>query len=424
MTRGARVGAAAALGLMAVGAVLVRIEPAWMGWVFFGVALAGLMGLVLGKVKVSEEPGENELLEVAREAIRSEADRLDARRTEMEKKLMAYGEWMEFPDFDELREVNWAVSGRSEQDTRVAELLDAEAERMMKRFSTGVYWEGKTFQTRILLTELMDFMEGIAKVYQPDSERPFLETNLESIFKAVNRASLQVILLLEEMPIVEAQEWNLRKVSDGVRRASMVYEKYEWVRPFLNPVRYLWHGSKLLLISNPLTAVGWIAGSELLWQGGAKLGKKAMNAYLLSLVRQTLGIIAWETASIFDSTHRFRNPDFVYGVELAHLVSRFPMDRETLRGALKELGKIPFRSTFDRVFLYRCVAQQVSPKPERFSQSDLLDEEVRESIFEQLTAFLEKHVEEATDKEIAKWEKGVRERLAVDGTGLNSEREM
>ncbi|MEM7146903.1 MAG: hypothetical protein AAF591_17365 [Verrucomicrobiota bacterium] len=413
MTRGARWGAMLALVVLAAGVVLVRTEPVWVGWVLFGVALAGLLGLLLGKAKVTEERSEDEMLEVAREAIRSEADRLEARREEMEKKLMAYGEWMEFPDFDELHEVNWAVSGRSEQDTRVAELLDVEAERMMKRFSEGEYWEGTTFQTRVLLAELMDFMESIAKVYQPDSEKPFLETNLEAMFKAVNRASLQVILLLEEMPIVEAQEWNLRKVSEGVRTASKVYEKYQWARPFLNPVRYLWHGSKLLFVSNPLTAVGWIAGSEILWKGGAKLGKKAMNAYLLSLVRQTLGIIAWETASIFDATHRFRNPDFVYGVELAHLVSKFPMDRETLRGALQELGKIPFRSTFDRVFLYRCVAQQVSPKPERFSQGDLMDEDVRESIYGQLRKFLEAHVGEATDGEIAKWEKGVKGRLGV-----------
>ncbi|MEM8953381.1 MAG: hypothetical protein AAGD22_04435 [Verrucomicrobiota bacterium] len=414
MTRGARWGALGALAVLAAGVAFVQTDPVWAGWVLFGVALAGLVGLLLGRAKLSDEGREDEMLEVAREAIRSEADRLEARREEMEKKLMAYGEWMEFPDFDELHEVNWAVSGRSDQDTRVAELLDAEAERMMKRFSGGGYWEGTTFQTRLLLTELMDFMESVAKVYQPDSEKPFLETNLESMFKAVNRASLQVILLLEEMPIVEAQEWNLRKVSDGVRTASKVYEKYQWARPFLNPVRYLWHGSKLLFVSNPLTAVGWIAGSEILWQGGAKLGKKAMNAYLLSLVRQTLGIIAWETASIFDATHRFRNPDFVYGVELAHLVSQFPMDRETLRGTLTELGKIPFRSTFDRVFLYRCVAQQVSPKPERFSQADLMEEDVRESIFGQLRGFLDEHVGEATDEEIGKWEGGVKERLGVD----------
>ena len=33
-------------------------------------------------------------------------------------------------------------------------------------------------------------------------------------------------------------------------------------------------------------AAGWIAGSEILWKGGKKVGKKAMDAYLLSLVRQ------------------------------------------------------------------------------------------------------------------------------------------
>jgi hypothetical protein len=394
------------------------MEPAWAGWGFFGVALGGLLALVLGRGRDRQETGgetdQDVLLAAAREALRGEADRLDARRNELEKRLVAYGEWLEFPDYDELQDMRWAVSGGSALDEQVAVLLDAEAERMMARFSNGAYWEGGTFDPRMVLAELLDFMVAIARVYQPDSDKPFLETNLEAMFKAVNRASLQVILLLEEMPIVDAQEWNLRKVSDGVRRASKVYRQYGRVRPYLGPVRYLWHGSRLLTLSNPLTAAGWIAGSELLWRGGKALGTKAANAYLLSLVRQTLGIVAWETASIFDATHRFRNPDFVYGVELAHLVSRFPLDRGTLQAALKELGRIPFRSTFDRVFLYRCVAQQVSPRPERFSQADLMDEEVRRAILLQLTEFLDEHVEEASDHQVAKWRTGVLQRLQVE----------
>jgi hypothetical protein len=45
-------------------------------------------------------------------------------------------------------------------------------------------------------------------------------------FKAVNRASLQIILLLEELPILEVKEMNLRKVSENIRTASKVYRKY------------------------------------------------------------------------------------------------------------------------------------------------------------------------------------------------------
>jgi hypothetical protein len=289
-----------------------------------------------------------------------------------------------------------------------------QSDEMLARFSSGVYWVDGQFQTKEMLLNLFNFVEDVAKIYQPETEKPLLETNLESMLKAINRASLQVILLLEEVPMIDVKELNLRKMSDRVRQASTVYRKYEELAPYLEPVRYLWQGSKLLLATNPLIAAGWIAGSELLWKGGKKYGKKAIDVYLLSVVRQTLGIIAWETASIYDRTHRYRNPDFVYGVELAHLVSQFEMTRDTLREAMKELGTIPFRSSYDRIFLYRCVAQHVSPKPEYFSQSDLMEDETREQLADRLEAFFETHVEEATEKEITKWKTGLAKRLDVE----------
>jgi len=81
--------------------------------------------------------------------------------------------------------------------------------------------------------------------------RLLLETNLESLLRAVNRASLQVILLLEEIPILEAKEMNLRKVADGLRKASKVVRKYEDLQPYLEPVRYHWQGSPRWLSSQP-----------------------------------------------------------------------------------------------------------------------------------------------------------------------------
>ena len=65
----------------------------------------------------------------------------------------------------------------------VAQLLDVETEQMMERFPTGVYWMRGMFDGRMLPTDLLDFMEAIAKVDQRDSPKPFLETNLESMFQ-------------------------------------------------------------------------------------------------------------------------------------------------------------------------------------------------------------------------------------------------
>ncbi|MEM6277957.1 MAG: hypothetical protein AAF733_00660 [Verrucomicrobiota bacterium] len=418
LSRGGRVFA----GLLFLGIALVvffaQIEPTWVQWVIWSTTLVGFLTIALWKAPEETTEEEDHLIEVAKQAIRSEASRLDSKRADLEKILMSYGEWMEFPDYQKLQTIDWADESHAAFDERVANLLDDEADLMLQRFSSGVYWSGGKFDGRQLLLDLVSFTEAIARIYQPDSERPLLELNLESLLKAVNRASIQIILLLEELPIVEVQQMNLRKLSDNIRKASKVYKKYGELQPYLKPVRYLWQGSKMLLASNPLLAAGWIAGSEIIWKGGKHLGKKAMDAYLLSLVRQTMGIIAWETAGIFDPTHRYRSPDWVYGVELAHLLSKFDATQDVLRETFRELGKLPLKSSYDRIFLYRCIAQNASPKPKHFAQPDLLSREVREQLEKELIEFYEKNISanaETANEETTQWREGLRDRLGLGG---------
>ena len=402
------------LGALAFGA---EIEPAWAKWAVVSVAAIGLLTVSLWKAPARDEAvSEEDIIELARRAIKTEATRLDAKRQGLEKVLMAYGEWMEFPDFKTLQTIDWKDEAHVAMDSRVAALLDIEADLMLQRFSSGVYWTSGKFEGKQLLLDLASFTEAIARIYRPESDLPLLELNLESLFKAVNRASLQIILLIEELPILEVKEMNLRKVSENIRNASKVYRKYEELQPYLKPVRYLWHGSKMLITSNPLLAAGWIAGSELLWKGGMQIGKRAMDAYLLSLVRQTLGIVAWETAWIYDRTHRYRSPDWVYGVELAHLLSKFDTTQEVLRETFRELGRLPLRSTYDRIFLYRCIAQNASPKPGLFAQPELLPVATRIALRDQLLAFYEKNISANAATENAatlKWKAGLEERLGI-----------
>ena len=44
-----------------------------------------------------------------------------------------------------------------------------------------------------------------------------------------------------------------------------VIKKYEDLQPYIDPVRYLWHGGKFLLAANPLLAAGWVAGFVQAW---------------------------------------------------------------------------------------------------------------------------------------------------------------
>lgn len=413
VTRGAVLAAQGALVMVGIAAFVMREQLGAMTWLFALVPLAGILVSMFWLAGQAAEEEAGEALLLAEEAIRQEARRLDSRRAEIGKVLMAYGEWMEFPDFEAIQKVEWATTERSAQDAEVAALMERQADRVLERVSEGYYWEEGQLQTRALLLDFGEFVESIAGIYNPESERAILETNLGELLKSVNRVSLQVILLLEEIPLLDLKDWNLRQVTDKIRTASKVAKKYEDLQPILNPVRYLWQGSKFLLASNPLLAAGWIAGSNLIWKGGKKIGKRSLDGYLLSLVRQVLGIIAWETASIYDRTSRFRDPEWVYGVELAHLVSEFPLERESLRAALRELGALSLRSSYDRIFLYRCVAQHVSPKPERFIQADLMTEDTRKEIVESLTEFFREYVGDTREKKVARWRRDLGKRLEV-----------
>ncbi len=416
LARGGRILGGVAFAVIAAGLLFAKVEPAWLSWTLFGICLAGLLIVSFWRSREKEENKEEDLIDMARQAIRAESDRLDAKRADLDKVLTAYGEWMEFPDFDELQSLDWQSEEHLQFDSRVAELLDAESEQMLARFSDGNYWSDGKFDTMTLLSDVYEFMVSIAKIYKPEAEYPLLETDLESILKAVNRASLQVILLLEELPVLEVQQMNLRKISDGVRTASNLRKKYDKLQPIIEPARYVWQGGKFVVMSNPMVALGWIVGSELVWKGVKKLGAKALNVYLLSLVRQSLGIIAWETAGIYDKTHRFRGPDWTFGVELAHLLSEFEQHPKSLNKAFTALGSLPLRSNYDRLFLYRCVAQHKSPRPQKFAQGEVFSHEVREKLFTQLMEFFSKHVErhiEVDAKTAAKWKEGVVDRLQL-----------
>ncbi|MEC8942742.1 MAG: hypothetical protein VYC95_08420, partial [Verrucomicrobiota bacterium] len=64
-------------------------------------------------------------------------------------------------------------------------------------------------------------------------------------------------------------------------------------------------------------------------------------------------------------------------------------------------------------FLYRCVAQHVSPKPERFIQADLMTEDTRKEIVESLDEFFGEYVGEVREKKVARWRRDLGKRLDV-----------
>jgi len=100
LSRGGRSVGALIFIVLSVVILNVEVNPPWAAWMLLALCLLGLLVVCFWKSEHKEELNEEDAFEVARQAVRSESDRLEKKRRELERVLMAYGEWMEFPDYD------------------------------------------------------------------------------------------------------------------------------------------------------------------------------------------------------------------------------------------------------------------------------------------------------------------------------------
>jgi hypothetical protein len=94
-------------------------------------------------------------------------------------------------------------------------------------------------------------------------------------------------------------------------------------------------------------------------------------------------------------------------------VSQFPLSRDSLAHALREVGALQLRSEYDRVFLYRCLTNGKSAGPERYSAGAILTTDERRAVAARLEKFLEAFVHGKSAARVAEWKAATEQRLGV-----------
>ena len=115
-------------------------------------------------------------------------------------------------------------------------------------------------------------------------------------------------------------------------------------------------------------------------------------------------------ANIYGPGFRQRDPAWIYGTELTEMMQRFPMSRESLSRGLQEITKLPLRSEYDRIYLYRCLAQKRAAGS-RISDPAILTRPERETIAAQLEAFFTQSLHGIKEQDKADWKADVESRL-------------
>lgn len=407
--------------------------PGRLQWVLYAGGLVALAGAFLFRRELSTEEirlleqrreidenrarlqEEEARLGEARKAVEAELTRrtrlIEQREADLFQKLMTFHEWMEFPEGLGAGEAP-ADSGRFEKDQAVMALIRQRTEQLFEDIKNRVYQKDGRFEKGRLLMDMLALMESVARIYQPGSENPLLETNVELLLRAANRIALQMLVVLEQLPL-DIKSYSFRNIYESVQTGIKIYGVYKAANPYWNFLRPVYYLGRYGLGANPVTlGVAWALG-EMAKTGARKLSSHLANRYALNLLHDMVFIVGSEAAGIYGGDFRHRESNWVFGAELTDLMRRFPITQEMLLHGLNEIGRLRLRSEYDRIFFYRCLAARKSADPGRVDARRFLAEPERTAIARRLAAFFNRHIPHDAFRKTRLWKADAEARLGV-----------
>lgn len=353
--------------------------------------------------------------------IEVQLERLDKREQNLAERFVAFHEWLEYPQPVDLRHPN--ANGAAEpndaelaelarKDREVMTLLQAETRIVFDHIVNNRYAPDGIFQALILRDDLFELITRVARIYNPDADQPLLETSLARVTRGLSRASLHFLSQLDELPL-NVKDYNIKSLYGYVRQAVNAYKTYKSAEPYFPYANAAWYLGRLAMGANPLSLGAWWFAGSVGKQSAQAVANHLVNRQALGLLGNLVRVVGYEVAGLYGGDFRRRDPNWIYAAELTDLVSRFPLSRDSLAHALKEIGTLQLRSEYDRVFLYRCLASQKSADPVRYRAPTVLTGEERRAIAERLEKFCETFVHGTTPSKMIKWQAELEQRLAI-----------
>jgi hypothetical protein len=363
----------------------------------------------------------------------AQTQRLQLREQTLSQRLATYHEWLEFPlptnlveSAPELPPNDTELAAFLKKDAALQQLLQSETEALFERIRTNYYAPEGQFQLALLRDDLLQLMTRCAQIYQPQVAQPLLETSLERLLRAWSRTGLQLLVVLDNMP-VELHTYNLNRMYQAVRQAVTAYGAYQAVRPYWGYANTAFYVGRLAMGANPLSLGAWWFLSTLGKEGAQALASRLLHRHALAMLQDMVRVIGYEVAATYGGDFRHRDANWIYAAELTELIASFPLSRDSLQHALKEIGALTLRSEYDRMFLTRCLAIGKSAKPEQFHSAQLLTTTERRAIAQRLEKFLVAYIHGKSPKRVQAWQSGVESRLelklSVEGVKTSTSRD-
>lgn len=350
--------------------------------------------------------------EAQTDVLRQQSVRIEERNRDLLERHARYQEFAEYPTSDIFRTADDSALLRlSEQDREVSALLEEEAERVYEKIRRNGYTSNGVVDLGQIRDEVLGLIRRVARIYSPDSDNPILETSFEQLARSVSRICLQSLVLLEQLPL-DVKRYNINELHSYLRKAVQGYGAYQQVAPWLKRISRGAYAGRLVAGSNPIALGAWWLATELGRHGTRKLVENVVDRQAVAVLHDVITVIGTEVANVYGHGYRQRDVAWVYGTELVEMVSRFPVSRDSLGEALREITALPLRSEYDRVYLYRCVAGHQAAGL-RIEDPAVLPRTSREDIAKRLESFYESHIHGQTPELQQAWQNDVEARLDV-----------
>ncbi len=333
--------------------------------------------------------------------LQEESRQLERRQRELNDRLVQYREFMEYPQQVSNGGADRTSTQLSAKDRQVNELLELEAGRVYEKLRADGYKVSGKLDFVAIRDEAFDIIQRVAQVYSPDSANPLLETSFDQLARASSRVCLQALVLVEQLP-VDVQHYTLAQLYNYIRKGVSAWGTWQSVSPWLTRMSRGMYAGRLAAGASPVTMGAWWLASELGRHGTNKLVNRYVDQRAVAFFNDAVRLIGNEVACVYGPGIRQRDPAWALGAELAELNYRFPQSRESMQAGLRQMTALPLRSEYDRIYLYRCIAEH-KPSGFRLEDSTVLTRDEREAIAKQLEAFFTEHIHGATDNDVKSW---------------------
>lgn len=374
-----------------------------------------------------------------KEWLEERASALNAREQELNTKALALQQWMQFPDVIDFRQDAQAGPGErsrgaahdqgptvsvdpmAKHDRELVELIERKTRKLFDDIKQDAYRKDvggqRVFDNDRIRADAFALVSDVAAIYRPGESSPLLQTNIESLSRAVGRAPLRLLVAVENLPGGLAN-YDFQSIYNLVIRAVKTFGLYKSAKPYLDVASGVLFAGRIASSINPLTLAAWWAAGKATTYGASKLGNHLIDQQAVGLIRQLVEIVAIEVASVYSPMVRYRDLHWIYGVELVHLASVLSVSTNARVEAMKQLASLNLRDEYGRVSLMRHLATGSTSRPANYRPSESLSLADREIVARRLEAFLLAFVlndgdSHTNSKSIETWQASVSDRLEI-----------